>query len=190
MDMTNILQKIKHEFLKVLPTMIFFLVAFNIVAITSAQMLREHGIEVRSILGATILALVVSKVILLVDHLPFVNKFPDKPLIYNIVWKTFLYMLAVLLARYFEHFPQGRRWNYRSAPALDERNSLAALPGYPYLVDGAVFFLFDFSRACSRSGQRTHGQAVLWMRSKDGNAACHKSWFDKIWWPEKIKLVK
>ena len=33
------------------------------------------------------------------NHMPFINKFPDKPLIYNIVWKTFIYQLAVLLAR-------------------------------------------------------------------------------------------
>ena len=102
--MTNILQKIKHEFLKVLPPTIFFFFSFNIVAITSALMMRGRGIEVSSFLEATILALIVGKVILVVDHTPFVNKFPDKPLIYNIVWKTFIYVLAVMLARYLERF--------------------------------------------------------------------------------------
>jgi len=102
--MTNILQKIKHEFLKVLPPTIFFFFAFNIVYITSVLMLRGLGIEVKSLLAATVLALIVGKVILIVDHLPFVNKFPDKPLIYNIIWKTFIYVLAVLLVRYLEHF--------------------------------------------------------------------------------------
>jgi hypothetical protein len=101
--MMNILQKIKHEFFKILSPTIFFFFAFNIVAITTALMLREHGIKAGSILGATILALIVAKVILVVDLMPFVNKFPDKPLIYNIVWKTFIYVLAVLLARYLEH---------------------------------------------------------------------------------------
>jgi len=46
----------------------------------------------------------------------------------------------------------------------DARNSLAAFPGYPYLVHGAVLFIFGFSRACPRAGQKTHGQAVLWTR--------------------------
>jgi len=101
--MMNILQKIKHEFFKILSPTVFFFFAFNIVAITNALMLREHGIKAGSILGATILALIVAKVILVVDLMPFVNKFPDKPLIYNIVWKTFIYVLAVLLARYLEH---------------------------------------------------------------------------------------
>jgi hypothetical protein len=101
--MTNILHKFKQEFLKVLPPTIFFFFTFNIIAITSVLMLRGRGLEVSSILGATVLALVVGKVVLIVDHTPFVNKFPDKPLIYNIVWKSFIYVIAVLLARYIEH---------------------------------------------------------------------------------------
>ena len=101
--MTNLLLKLKHEFLLVLPPTIFFFFAFNIAAITTALMLRGFGIQGTSILVATVLALVVGKVTLIADHLPFINKFPDKPLIYNIVWKTFVYMLAVMFARYLEH---------------------------------------------------------------------------------------
>jgi hypothetical protein len=99
-----ILQKIKREFLNVLPPTLFFLLAFNIVALTSLLMAEEHGIDVPPIIAATVLALVVGKVILLVDHLPFINRFPDKPLIYNVVWKTFIYMVAVFVVRFLEHF--------------------------------------------------------------------------------------
>jgi hypothetical protein len=102
--MKNILHKLKREFLHVLPPTIFFFFAFNIVAITTVLMLKGQGIEITSILGATILALVVGKVVLILDHMPFIDKFPDKPLIYNIVWKTLIYTLAVMLARYLEHF--------------------------------------------------------------------------------------
>jgi hypothetical protein len=102
--MKNLLQKIKHEFLQVLPPTIFFIFAFNIVAITTVLMLRGRGIEATSILSATVLALITGKVILVADYLPFINKFPDRPLIYNIAWKTFIYVLAVALARYLEHF--------------------------------------------------------------------------------------
>ncbi len=102
--MNKILQKIKHEFLQVLPPTIFFLFAFNIVAITTILLLKERGVDVPPVLVATFLALVVGKVILIADHLPFINKFPDKPLIYNIAWKTFIYMVVVFVARYIEHF--------------------------------------------------------------------------------------
>jgi hypothetical protein len=40
---------------------------------------------------------------MVVDLLPFVNRFPDKPIAYNIVWKTIIYLLAALLVRYVEH---------------------------------------------------------------------------------------
>jgi hypothetical protein len=102
--MKNILQKIKQEVLHVLPPTIFFLFAFNIIVITTMLLAKERGIEFPPIVMATFLALVVAKVILLVDHLPFINKFPNKPLAYNIAWKTFIYMVAVIIARYLEHF--------------------------------------------------------------------------------------
>jgi hypothetical protein len=102
--MHKILQKVKQEFLHVLPPTIFFLFAFNIVAITTVLMLQERGMEFPPVVMATLLALVVGKVILVADHLPFINKFPDKPLVYNILWKTFIYWGVVFIVRYFEHF--------------------------------------------------------------------------------------
>ena len=36
--------------------------------------------------------------------LPFMNRFPGRPLIYNIAWKTLIYILAALLVRYIEAF--------------------------------------------------------------------------------------
>jgi len=101
--MNKILQRIKQEFLGVLPPTIFFFFGFNIVAIT-VLLARDRGLETAPVLTATVLALVVAKVILVADHLPFINKFPDKPLIYNILWKTFIYMAAVFVLRYLEHF--------------------------------------------------------------------------------------
>jgi hypothetical protein len=38
-----------------------------------------------------------------VDLLPFVNRFPEKPLLYNVVWKEIIYILAALIVRYVEH---------------------------------------------------------------------------------------
>lgn len=101
--MANIAEKLKHEFLKILPPTIFFFVAFNVISITKSLILRQYGIQFWGFMGAAVGALLVGKVVLLADMLPFVNRFPHKPLIYNILWKTAIYFFAALLVRYLEH---------------------------------------------------------------------------------------
>ncbi|MCX7152756.1 MAG: hypothetical protein NT115_09600, partial [Proteobacteria bacterium] len=34
--------------------------------------------------------------------LPFINRYPDRPLAYNIAWKTAIYVLVALLIHYLE----------------------------------------------------------------------------------------
>lgn len=101
--MIRIVLKLKHEFIQIIPPTIFFFTAFQVVAFTRDLFLDQYGIHVSTVLAAAIGALVVAKVIVVVDLLPFVNRFPDKPLIYNIVWKAGIYILATFLVRYLEH---------------------------------------------------------------------------------------
>ena len=95
-------ERLKHEITHVIPPAIFFFVTFNVIAVTRALMLEQYGITVPTFAAATIGALIVAKVILIVDLLPFVNRYPGKPLIYNVAWKTLIYVLAALLVRYAE----------------------------------------------------------------------------------------
>lgn len=101
--MGKIAALLKHEIEEVIPPTIFFFVTFHVIAVTRALMLEDYGITVPSFAAATIGALIVAKVILVVDLLPFVNRFQDRPLIYNTVWKTLIYMIGALLVRYCEH---------------------------------------------------------------------------------------
>src|SRR5678816_1815359 len=81
---------VRHEFYEVLPPTIFFLITFHIVVLDRALMLREYGLHLSSVAAATVMALLVAKVVLIADKLPFINRFPEKPLIYNVVWKLSL----------------------------------------------------------------------------------------------------
>jgi hypothetical protein len=101
--MSNIIPRLKHEILGAIPTVVFFFIAFQLLAFTRALILKSYGIQVSTFLKATIAALIVGKVVLFADLLPIINRFPNKPLIYNIVWKTFIYLVAALLVRYIEH---------------------------------------------------------------------------------------
>ena len=102
--MSNIVLRLKHEFIGLIPTVAFFFIVFQLLALTRALILKSYDVEISTFLSATIGALVVGKVVLVADLLPFMNRFPNKPLIYNIVWKTFMYMVAALIVRYLEHF--------------------------------------------------------------------------------------
>ena len=101
--MSGLTERIMHEVREVIPPTIFFLVAFHVIAISRALMLRQYGVTVSAVAGATIGALVVAKVVLIADLLPFINRFPEKPLIYNVAWKTLIYVLSALVVHYLEH---------------------------------------------------------------------------------------
>jgi uncharacterized membrane protein len=102
MGMSNIIKTLKTEFLEILPVTIFFFIALHLVAFTEALILREYSVHVSTTALVTVSALVLGKAILIADKLPFINRFPNKPLIYNIVWKTFIYLLIALFLRYLE----------------------------------------------------------------------------------------
>jgi len=101
--MSTLGEKIKHEFHELIPVTLFFFVAFQLLAITDALILRQYGISAKVFLGATLIALVIAKVVVITDHFKLVNRFPEKPLIYNVVWKTVIYFAAWLCIRYAEH---------------------------------------------------------------------------------------
>lgn len=85
-----------------IPATLFFLVAFLLLALTRSLLLARYEIQVSTFGAATAGALLVSKVVLVADHLRFVDRFPHKPLVYNIAWKTVIYFCASFVARYLE----------------------------------------------------------------------------------------
>ena len=101
--MRRILLRVRHEFLEVLPPTMFFFVGFCLLAVTKTLILREHGIQFLGFAKAAVGALLVGKTVLVADKFRFVDRFPDKPLIYNTLWKAGIYLLATIIVRYVEH---------------------------------------------------------------------------------------
>src|SRR5499426_1416269 len=101
--MSNVWAKVEHEIREAIPPAIFFLISFHIIVLSRALMVREYGVQISALAGATVGALIVAKVVLVADMLPIINRFPEKPLIYNVVWKTGIYVVASMVLHYLEH---------------------------------------------------------------------------------------
>jgi hypothetical protein len=100
--MSKLSGKIREEIEALLPPTIFFFVALHLVAFVRVLMLKGTGIEPGTSASVTVAALVLGKAVLIADMLPFINRYPDKPLAYNIAWKSTAYVLVSMLFHYLE----------------------------------------------------------------------------------------
>jgi hypothetical protein len=95
-------EKLKEEFLALLPPTIFFFVALHIIALVRVLLTKGTGLPVTSSAQIALGALIIGKAVLLADLWPPINRFPEKPLIYNIVWKTIIYFAVASVIHYLE----------------------------------------------------------------------------------------
>jgi hypothetical protein len=100
--MTKLFTKLKEEFFKLLPPTIFFFVALHIVMFIRVLMLEGTGLAASSSVSIAVASLILGKAVLLADMLPMINRFPNKPLIYNVAWKTVIYLLISAVIHYLE----------------------------------------------------------------------------------------
>jgi hypothetical protein len=100
--MTGLTRKIKDEFLAAIPPTVYFFVALHLVAFIRVLMLKGTGIAPSSSISILVGALILGKSVLIADHLPIINRFPEHPLVYNIGWKTVIYLLISAVIHYLE----------------------------------------------------------------------------------------
>lgn len=118
--MNAVMIKVKHEFMKVLPPTVFFFVILHIVALIRSLMIKGSGLDLPVSASVLIASLILGKSVLVADMLPFINRFPNKPLIWNVIWKTLMYALVALIVHYLE-----RLYDFwKEAPNLMDANSL------------------------------------------------------------------
>jgi hypothetical protein len=117
--------KLKEEFFKILPPTIFFFVALHIVMFIHVLMLRGTAIHTSSSISIAVAALILGKAVLVADMLPIINRFPNKPLIYNVAWKTLIYWLMATLIHYVERLIDF--WRQASGFVAGNRKLLAEI---------------------------------------------------------------
>lgn len=100
--MSGLTAKIKEEFVAMLPPTIFFFVALHIVSLVRVLMLKGTGLAPVTSVSVAVAALILGKAVLIADMLPIINRYPDKPLIYNVTWKTLIYLVMAAIIHYLE----------------------------------------------------------------------------------------
>jgi hypothetical protein len=102
--MSSVGHFLAEEFRLLLPPTIYFFCAFNLVSFTTNLMVHHYWFALTNFIFATVMALIVGKVVLVTRRLSFVNHFRSGPLIYSILFKTTFYSIVVALVRVLEVF--------------------------------------------------------------------------------------
>ena|SRR5437868_8859818 len=100
--MHKIFEKLKEEFFAILPPTIFFFVALHIVTFIRMLMTKGSHFEPLSTVSIAVASLILGKAVLIADLLPPINRYPDKPLAYNVAWKTTIYLVVAGVIHYLE----------------------------------------------------------------------------------------
>jgi hypothetical protein len=100
--MHKLLEKLKEEFFAILPPTIFFFVALHLLTFIRLLMTKGSHFEPLSTMSIAIASLILGKAVLIADMLPPINRFPNKPLAYNIAWKTVIYLFMASVIHYVE----------------------------------------------------------------------------------------
>jgi hypothetical protein len=100
--MHKVLEKVKEEFFAILPPTIFFFVALHLVTFIRVLIARGSHFQPLSTMSIAIASLILGKAVLIADMLPPINRYPNKPLAYNIIWKTVIYLLMATAIHYAE----------------------------------------------------------------------------------------
>jgi hypothetical protein len=100
--MTKLSTKLNEEFFAVLPPTIFFFVALHVVTFIRVLIAKGSHFEPLSTISIAVASLILGKAVLIADMLPPINRYPNKPLAYNVAWKTAIYLLLASVIHYLE----------------------------------------------------------------------------------------
>jgi len=132
--MHKILEKLKEEFFAVLPPTVFFFVALHIVAFIRVLIAKGSHFEPLSTTSIAVAALILGKAVLIADVVPAINRYPDKPLAYNVAWKTVIYSLMATVIHYVERLIDFSR---QAGGLVAGNEKLLAEIVWPHFLGGA-----------------------------------------------------
>lgn len=85
-----------------LPPTLYFFVAFNLISFTTEILIHNYWFNLSGFILASTTALLVGKIVLVVDRVRVIDKFRGGPLIWPILYKSVFYSIVVLIVRFLE----------------------------------------------------------------------------------------
>jgi len=95
---------LRRELREVVPPTLFFAGGFALIELTTQLILDDYLVRFANFMVAIGAALIVGKAVLLANKLPFLRRFDTAPLFRPILFKSVIYTLAVMIARFVERF--------------------------------------------------------------------------------------
>ena len=91
-----------HVIRHMMPPTLYFFAAFNLIVFTTNLLTHDYWFNLTGFMLASTTALIVGKVVLVVDKVRIIDKFRGAPLIQPILYKTVFYGVIVTIVRYVE----------------------------------------------------------------------------------------
>jgi hypothetical protein len=154
-NVNKLLEKTKEELLALLPPTIYFFIALHIVALVRALMAQGTGLPISSSVQIAMGALILGKAVLLADLLPAINRFPDKPLAYNVAWKTTIYFVIATFIHYLERLID--YWKHSGGFAAANERLLAEIVWPHFWAIQIILVVLIFNYCVVRELSRTIG---------------------------------
>lgn len=151
--MTRFFRWLKIEIRHVLPIFAFFFLSFFIISQTETFLLKRAGLRPFTFLDVTVAAALVAKIFLVIDHMPLEGIVSKKPMIYLVVFKTFLYWIVAFAVRIgilffpYLYFKEGLVRDWDAFYVRMNWNLMASVQIW-YLM---LFFLFVSFRELARA---------------------------------------
>jgi len=166
----NLKEKASEEFKRFVVIFLYLWVVFGLLSLHKSIVLSEHHLDYQEHTFAFINALVFAKVLLTAEHLRLGTRFSDKPLIYPILHKCFIFTVVLISFHIVESVAVGVWHGHtvaESIPPMFGWNPKGLLAvGLMCFISLLPFFGFrEITRVIGRSKMR----ALLFER-RDGDS--------------------
>jgi hypothetical protein len=97
------MEKLKEEFKKIGSLSLFFMIGFGFILVLMKLLLEQYEINTYVFFKVIISSLVAAKAVAIMDMTPILNRYDQSPRYIKVLYKTFLYTVAVLIISMIEN---------------------------------------------------------------------------------------